>query len=270
MKEMFVGQHNSLETFLTEGIQTSNTSITVEDGSLLPEAPNILILGDGEVVEIIKYETKEGNVVSDITRGFDSIAMEWAEGTKVMRGFTCYDHNTLVDNMNTLIRKANAVVGGGAAVPLGLPTHFVALEKGDIVELYWGDPKIREIKDGLGNVVSEWEGTMVRKKEGSLPENETDGELVIDSSSYNAHTVQSENPVIVENESNVFYRIFVYNHMNFFIFGHGTNIVHTQWPHLRSAGAAGSRYAADRARCDPLCGQCLRIAERAFAEYGGH
>ena len=97
---MYPPQVNSPQTSLVAGINAVQTSITVFDGNLLPAAPNILVLGDGNDAETILYTSKVGNELSGITRGFQGTARAFAPGTNVARYFTAYDQEAIQENIS--------------------------------------------------------------------------------------------------------------------------------------------------------------------------
>lgn len=102
MQTMYKGNINGPATSLTGAISAAATSITVADGSVLPDAPNIAVIGTGNAAETILYDVKNGNVLNSVTRGFEGTALPWPANTEVARRFTAYDYNTLVDNIKML------------------------------------------------------------------------------------------------------------------------------------------------------------------------
>ncbi len=102
METMYKGNINGPATMLTSTITAAATSITVADGSLLPNAPNIAVIGAGNAAETILYGAKSGNVLSSVTRGFEGRALPWPAQTEVARRLTAYDFNTLIDNIQLL------------------------------------------------------------------------------------------------------------------------------------------------------------------------
>ena len=102
MQTMYKGNINGPATALTGSISASATSITVADGSVLPDAPNIAVIGTGNATEAILYGAKSGNVLNSVIRGFEGTALPWPAHTEVARRFTAYDYNTLIDNIQML------------------------------------------------------------------------------------------------------------------------------------------------------------------------
>lgn len=105
---------NSPQTTLASGIAAADTSMTLEDASVLPAAPNICTIGNDENAEVVSYTTITGNVVSGLVRGVSgTTASVWVEGTIVARDFTSYDHDTFIGNINDLeSRKIESVSWG--------------------------------------------------------------------------------------------------------------------------------------------------------------
>ncbi|MEI7027164.1 hypothetical protein [Paenibacillus sp. y28] len=97
---MYSAQANSLQTELAAAIDATQTTITVLDGSVLPAAPNLLVIGGGEDAETVLYTGKTGNSLSGVTRGFQGVAKAWGSGVKVGRFFTAYDHDAFRGNIS--------------------------------------------------------------------------------------------------------------------------------------------------------------------------
>ena len=102
MEIMYPGKVNSPATVLDGNIDDVITTINVIDGSVLPDAPNIAVIGTGEDAETILYETKVENALSNVTRGFQGVAKAWDSGTPIARLFTEYDYAKLKQNIENL------------------------------------------------------------------------------------------------------------------------------------------------------------------------
>ena len=97
MANLYKGMAGSPITSLSAAITSTQTSITVDNGSALPDAPNICtIVGDSAQIETILYTAKSGDVLSSVTRGVEGTAKAWDKGTKVARYFTAYDQDALI------------------------------------------------------------------------------------------------------------------------------------------------------------------------------
>lgn len=112
MQTMYTGNINGPATSLTGAITAAATSITVADGSVLPNAPNIAVIGKGNSAETILYGAKNGNVLSSVVRGFEGTARPWPAYTEVARRFTAYDYNTLVENIQLLKAQIDSMNTG--------------------------------------------------------------------------------------------------------------------------------------------------------------
>src|SRR5690606_622681 len=99
---MYAPMVNSPITELANAIDAEQTTIEVVDGSKLPDAPNLAMIGLGENTETILYTQKDGNVLSGVTRGFQGIAKAWPQGTRVARFFAAYDQMAIQENIKIL------------------------------------------------------------------------------------------------------------------------------------------------------------------------
>ncbi|MDY8095878.1 glycosyl hydrolase family 28-related protein [Paenibacillus polymyxa] len=99
MKTMYPAQANSPGTELAVTIDATQDIITLIDGSLVPNAPNLLTIGTDESAETIFYGDKIDNQLFSVTRGFQGMAQSWVAGTKVARNLTAYDIDTIHENI---------------------------------------------------------------------------------------------------------------------------------------------------------------------------
>lgn len=106
---MYPAKNNSPKTTLTTAITAEDTALIVADASVLPAAPNLLVLGTGDDAEIVSYTAISGNVVSGLTRGVKGTTKgAWPVDTIVARNFTAYDADAFRENILDLEdRKAN-------------------------------------------------------------------------------------------------------------------------------------------------------------------
>lgn len=103
MATLYPAQVNSPLTFLTSAIDSTQTTITVNDATKLPTAPNIATIGTGENAETILYTGKSGNDLTGVTRGFEGTAKAWGTNTAIARVFTAYDYNAMKENLESLL-----------------------------------------------------------------------------------------------------------------------------------------------------------------------
>ena len=103
LKTMYPAQANTPETTLAGSLTTTGTSVTVLDGSVLPDAPNYLTIGaDSATAETVLMTAKNGNDLT-ITRGQNGTAARaWGKGDIIGRYFTAADHDALRENIETL------------------------------------------------------------------------------------------------------------------------------------------------------------------------
>ena len=107
MANLYKGMAGSPITSLSAAITSTQTSITVDNGAVLPDAPNICtIAGDNAQIETILYTAKSGDVLSSITRGVEGTAKAWSKGTKIARYFTAYDQNGVIAELDKKASKA--------------------------------------------------------------------------------------------------------------------------------------------------------------------
>ena len=122
MQTMYVGQLGSPVTELSQGINSTVTSIPTKNINVFPAPPNLASIGEGDQPEIILYTGKVDNSLTGVTRGFGgSIAQSWDIDTVIARVFTTYDHDTfraniLTLNTNKIETSAIGVAGGIASL----------------------------------------------------------------------------------------------------------------------------------------------------------
>lgn len=107
---MYPGKINSPITENTIAITATSTTITLMDASVLPDGPNIAVLGEEDDAETILYTGKAGNTLTGLTRGFQGIAKAWPPQTPVARRFTAYDYDALRLNLTGMLTAKNVAV----------------------------------------------------------------------------------------------------------------------------------------------------------------
>jgi hypothetical protein len=104
---MYKGVEGSPETKLVNAISNIATTITIQDASVLPAAPNFACLFDETgKVEVIEYTVKSGQNLTCI-RGVSGQRLAWPIGTSVARNFTAIDYNRVVDNVSAMNAELN-------------------------------------------------------------------------------------------------------------------------------------------------------------------
>ena len=102
--EMYPAAVNSKVTVTLGVLNADSTIIEVLDGSVLPDAPTLLVLGSDQTAETVKLTAKEGNTLT-VERGIQGNAIAWPAGTQIARNFTAKDWDDLVANVATIVAK---------------------------------------------------------------------------------------------------------------------------------------------------------------------
>ena len=104
LKPMHPGKAYSPQTALAAPISATATEIILTDASVLPDAPNIAVIGINENAETILYETKVGNTLGGIVRGIarPNEARAWNTGAVIARNITSLDLDTIQENVRGL------------------------------------------------------------------------------------------------------------------------------------------------------------------------
>jgi len=140
MAELYKGITGSPITYLASDISAGQTTISIADDSALPDGPNICTIGFGENLETIKYETKSNGVLQNVTRGIEGTPRAWPAGTEVARFFTAYDHNSIIENLNShLAENANKAHGGYKGAMVKLNTNQSIPDTTE-TPISWGTP----------------------------------------------------------------------------------------------------------------------------------
>ena len=117
---MYPAQANSPETSLSGALTAAGTTVNVVDGSVLPEAPNLLTIGaDGSTAETVLMTAKSGNVLTVTRAQNGTTARAWSAGDVIARYFTAQDQTTIQENIKRLnngkAEKAASPVAGNFA-----------------------------------------------------------------------------------------------------------------------------------------------------------
>ena len=120
---MYPAQANSPETSLSGALTAAGTTVNVVDGSVLPEAPNLLTIGaDGSTAETVLMTAKNGNVLTVTRAQNGTTARAWSAGAVIARYFTAADQTAMQEN----IKKLNEGKAEKAASPTA--GHFAGLD----------------------------------------------------------------------------------------------------------------------------------------------
>ncbi len=106
---MYPPQALSPATTTAGAVTTASTSVTVLNGSVLPDAPNLLTFGgETENPETVLMTAKNGNTLT-IQRAVQGSARAWPAGSTIARLFTAKDLLDLQSNITALLNgKAEA------------------------------------------------------------------------------------------------------------------------------------------------------------------
>lgn len=131
MKKMYPAKNGSPSTELSVALTETATTIVVLDVSVLPAAPNIAVIGSDVNAEIITYEAITDNVLSGVVRGVNNTtAQAWPSGTIIGRNINSYDHDTFMENIESL----DLDLDGAQDEITNLQTRMVTVEN-DIADL---------------------------------------------------------------------------------------------------------------------------------------
>lgn len=150
----------------------------------------------------------------------DNHKVLWGDGTWRKAGHTVVDENGTEYEARTKLKFINAeiqddaendatviTVQGGGGLILDDVSGAIATSYKRVVSLTWTDPEDIVVD---GTTLARWGGTLVVKKEGSAPTNRLDGEVILDSTTKNAH---SNTPLIddeVDYGTTYYYKFFPY------------------------------------------------------------
>ena len=101
--KMYPAQANSPETSLSGALTAAGTTVNVVDGSVLPNAPNLLTIGaDGSTAETVLMTAKSGNVLTVTRAQNGTTARAWSAGDVIARYFTAADQTAMQENIKKL------------------------------------------------------------------------------------------------------------------------------------------------------------------------
>lgn len=101
--KMYPAQAKSPETSLSGALTAAGTTVNVVDGSVLPEAPNLLTIGaDGSTAETVLMTAKSGNVLTVTRAQNGTTARAWSAGDVIARYFTAADQTAMQENIKKL------------------------------------------------------------------------------------------------------------------------------------------------------------------------
>lgn len=123
--KMYPAQANSPEASLSGALTAAGTTVNVVDGSVLPEAPNLLTIGaDASTAETVLMTAKSGNVLTVTRAQNGTTARAWSAGEVIARYFTAADQTAMQENIKKLNEdKAEKVASPTAGNFAGLDAN---------------------------------------------------------------------------------------------------------------------------------------------------
>ena len=98
----------SKNTRLANSILSSDTSITVEDGTVFPVAPNYATIGTDENAETILYNAISSNELQNVERAKEGTAKSWSAGEIISRNFSNVDVVAFANNITMIANFLNS------------------------------------------------------------------------------------------------------------------------------------------------------------------
>src|SRR5690625_4491928 len=101
---MFVNASNNAVAKLSSNINSSQTSLTVDDASLFPDAPFLLTVDNNRhIMEILRVTNVSGNTLT-VQRGREGTsASSHSAGSNVENNFTAGTYETSVDEVDKVV-----------------------------------------------------------------------------------------------------------------------------------------------------------------------
>ena len=135
LETMYAPQVNSPATTISANISSSATSISVLNGSVLPAAPNLLVIGgDTDSAETVRMTAKSGNTLT-VVRGVQGTAKSWSTGATIARLFTAKDLSDVQTNI-TALNSGKAEVSDLTAVEDRVDDVYASSASGSIANFY--------------------------------------------------------------------------------------------------------------------------------------
>lgn len=119
MKTMYKAQNGSPATTLSAALGVDDVSVTVVDGSILPDAPVLLTIGVDSDCEVVLCTEKNGNLLT-VERGFyGTVPAAWEAGIAIYRAYTAYDHDTFIENLQGCVEADQGADNAGKIMVIG-------------------------------------------------------------------------------------------------------------------------------------------------------
>ena len=98
----------SKNTRLVNSIISSDNTITVEDASVFPTAPNYATIGTDENAETIFYNAISSNELQNVERAKEGTAKSWSAGEIISRNFSNVDVVAFSNNITMIANFLNS------------------------------------------------------------------------------------------------------------------------------------------------------------------
>lgn len=98
----------SKNTRLVNSIISSDNTLTVEDASVFPNAPNYATIGTDENAETIFYNSISSNELQNVERGKEGTAKSWSAGEIISRNFSNVDVVAFSNNITMIANFLNS------------------------------------------------------------------------------------------------------------------------------------------------------------------
>ena len=109
---MFVNASNNAVAKLSSNINSSQTSLTVDDASIFPDAPFLVTVNNNRHnMEIMRVTNVGGNTLTVQRAQEGTTAQSHEAGSIVENNFTAGTYRTLVDEVNKSIRVVDSEIG---------------------------------------------------------------------------------------------------------------------------------------------------------------
>ena len=146
-------------------------------------------------LEVLYAYGNKGDIATYIPSNISSISVE-EEATIIVK---------VANASNVVVNISREYSAKGQGIPPSVCTNLNITEVGATRKLTWNDPQ-NTVIDMF--TLCTWAGTQIRKKIGSYPKNENDGELVADITIWGTH---STTPLVDTNGTGYFYKAFPYS-----------------------------------------------------------
>lgn len=113
---MYPAVANSPATQTVGALESSGTTVEVQDQSVVPEPPFLLTFGFDHSESETVLVTAKASTTLTIVRGIDGGPFEWPAGTKCARIFTAKDLNDIQANFEEVLKGIGDAKAAGALI----------------------------------------------------------------------------------------------------------------------------------------------------------